>query len=158
MAKLGASSLPVPSPEVVVYAIKKSLNLRRLVLNRGQYVRVSFKRDEILACYRVAALSSLRIAVLREKDHECRHCLRLGLQAVYMDVRHVNGAWICRYYENGNREKLLRQTTFARPEKLIVTVKRGKGMTFELATRSRYQRCDSGALKHLPGSWKSCPT
>jgi hypothetical protein len=52
-----------------------------------------------------------------------------------MDVRYMNGVWLCRFYENGNGEKLLRQATFARPEKLIETVKRGKGMTFELGRR-----------------------
>jgi len=64
----------------------------------------------------------------------------------YLDARSV---WRCRFLEEGHDEKLLREVTFARAEKVRETAERGKGMTSaagKLWVNSALGRCSSARL------------
>jgi len=78
---------------------------------------------------------------------QCPRCQPVGSHAVYIDVCYlsVHAVWLCRFYENGNHAKLLREVRFARPEKLLETIDRGMGLSFELgrqrANHARWNCC-----------------
>jgi hypothetical protein len=80
---------------------------------------------------------------------QCPHCQPAGVYAVYMRIRYTRGAWHCSFLEEGREEKLLRELTFVRPNKLRETAKRGKGMTSAAGKRrvnSALGSCSGGGV------------
>ena len=82
---------------------------------------------------------------------QCARCRPVDAHAVYMVFRYLDasGVWRCRFLDDGHDEKLLREVTFARAEKVRETAKRGKGMTSaagKLRVNYALGRCSSARL------------